>query len=262
MAYRDVILAEASLQSYWEMDEGLGNITDSEGAVTGTTLGNNTYSQTGLIPVGSAILIDPGADSGACGFDMGNVYGFTGTSAFTVEAWVKPAILDAAGRQIAGKEDVTGTNWGWWVVYTSTNISVRRRDATINNTLNFAHTMSVGGIYHIVATFDGTNIRAYQDGAEIGTAQASAASILSHTAPFRVGSHSQGGNRLRGTIDEIAVYNVALSLSSIQSHYNAAVAVQTLLPDADLAAGGWTTSPLFSKIADSSDATFITNTAS
>lgn len=37
---------------------------------------------------------------------------------------------------------------------------------------------------------------------------------------------------------------------------------QVLLPDADLAAGGWTTSPLFSKVNDASDATIITATAS
>ena len=41
-----------------------------------------------------------------------------------------------------------------------------------------------------------------------------------------------------------------------------ATSSQTLLPDADLAAGGWTTSPLFSKVNDSSDATIITATAS
>jgi hypothetical protein len=38
--------------------------------------------------------------------------------------------------------------------------------------------------------------------------------------------------------------------------------VQTLVPDADAAEGGWTTAPLFSKVNDSSDATFITATAS
>lgn len=37
---------------------------------------------------------------------------------------------------------------------------------------------------------------------------------------------------------------------------------QTLLPDADVAEGGWTTAPLFSKVNDSSDATIITATAS
>jgi hypothetical protein len=36
---------------------------------------------------------------------------------------------------------------------------------------------------------------------------------------------------------------------------------QILLPDADTAEGGWTTAPLFSKVNDSSDATFITATA-
>lgn len=37
---------------------------------------------------------------------------------------------------------------------------------------------------------------------------------------------------------------------------------QTVLPDADLAAGGWTTTPLFSKVNDASDSTVITATAS
>jgi hypothetical protein len=37
---------------------------------------------------------------------------------------------------------------------------------------------------------------------------------------------------------------------------------QVLLPDADVATGGWTTAPLFSKVNDSSDATIITATAS
>lgn len=36
---------------------------------------------------------------------------------------------------------------------------------------------------------------------------------------------------------------------------------QTLLPDADVAAGGWATAPLFSKLNDASDATIISATA-
>ena len=36
---------------------------------------------------------------------------------------------------------------------------------------------------------------------------------------------------------------------------------QTLSPDADIAAGTWTTSPLFSKVNDASDATYITATS-
>lgn len=39
-------------------------------------------------------------------------------------------------------------------------------------------------------------------------------------------------------------------------------ATQIARPDADIAAGGWATSPLFSKLNDQSDATVITNTAS
>jgi hypothetical protein len=38
--------------------------------------------------------------------------------------------------------------------------------------------------------------------------------------------------------------------------------MQTILPDADVTTTGWTATPLHSKLADSSDATVITATAS
>lgn len=53
--------------------------------------------------------------------------------------------------------------------------------------------------------------------------------------------------------------NLALATSGF---IGPAILGQTIRPDADISAGGWTTSPLFSKINDGSDATFITGTAS
>jgi hypothetical protein len=54
-------------------------------------------------------------------------------------------------------------------------------------------------------------------------------------------------------MDDVAVSSSAWLGASMTS--------QVIVPDADTAAGGWTTTPLFSKINDSSDATIITSTA-
>lgn len=49
---------------------------------------------------------------------------------------------------------------------------------------------------------------------------------------------------------------------ALKNTYAWLFAGQILLPDADVAAGGWATSPLFSKVNDGSDATVISATAS
>ncbi len=65
-----------------------------------------------------------------------------------------------------------------------------------------------------------------------------------------------------GTIDGGAVTVSSVGWGVIGLALIPASVGQTILPDADVAAGGWTTSPLFSKVNDSSDATIITATAS
>lgn len=65
-----------------------------------------------------------------------------------------------------------------------------------------------------------------------------------------------------GRISHEAFFPSILSGADILNLYNIGLSgvIQTLLPDADVVTTGWTTTPLFSKVNDSSDATVITAT--
>ncbi|MFN8638980.1 MAG: LamG-like jellyroll fold domain-containing protein [Dehalococcoidia bacterium] len=65
-------------------------------------------------------------------------------------------------------------------------------------------------------TFNGTTIRVYRNGGQIATRAASGA-IATTTDPLWIGGNLPYGEFFNGAIDEVRVYNVALTAAQIQS---------------------------------------------
>jgi hypothetical protein len=71
----------------------------------------------------------------------------------------------------------------------------------------------------VVATFDGLELAVYANGESQGS-QTAAFSIAGAVADFVVGAEAGGsGNHLAGTLDEVAVYDHALSADRVRAHY-------------------------------------------
>ena len=72
---------------------------------------------------------------------------------------------------------------------------------------------------HVVATYDGKNVKFYLDGEADGSSSVSGA-IGTTTGILTVGGASPlGGDYLKGRIDELALYDSALSANEIKEHY-------------------------------------------
>src|SRR5207244_10188084 len=69
---------------------------------------------------------------------------------------------------------------------------------------------------HLAVTYDGAAIRLYVNGAQVGT-KSQTGSITSSTGPLRIGGDSVWGEYFAGLIDEVRVYNNALSAAQIQA---------------------------------------------
>ena len=69
---------------------------------------------------------------------------------------------------------------------------------------------------YLAETYDGSTIRLYVNGTQVGSLAASGA-VLSSTSPLQIGGDSLFGQYFAGLIDEVRVYNVALSAAQIQS---------------------------------------------
>ena len=72
---------------------------------------------------------------------------------------------------------------------------------------------------HLAVTYDGTTVRLYVNGAASGTA-AFTGSIPASTGVLRIGGNSIWGEWYKGSLDELRLYNRALSPAEIQADMN------------------------------------------
>jgi hypothetical protein len=83
--------------------------------------------------------------------------------------------------------------------------------------------------HHIAMTWDGTNVRLYYD----GTLQQTIAQTITptgNTSPLYSGQFGGNAYRFNGTIDDIRIYNRALSQSEIQTDMNTPIGGATVTP--------------------------------
>ena len=71
-------------------------------------------------------------------------------------------------------------------------------------------------------TYDGAALRLYVNGVLTAT-QARTGAIETNTSPVRIGGNSPYGEFFQGLIDEVRVYNRALSQTEIQTDMKTAV---------------------------------------
>ena len=78
-----------------------------------------------------------------------------------------------------------------------------------------------GGWYHVVLTFDGTNLVLYVNGDEKDTNSNSNYSTVNQTGVFSIGRrHDTGSLYYNGKIDEVALWNTGLSANAVTALYN------------------------------------------
>src|SRR4030095_2439569 len=74
----------------------------------------------------------------------------------------------------------------------------------------------VGNWTHVALTYDGAALRLYVNGTVVAT-QAAAGTVEANTKPLRIGGNVPYGEFFQGIIDEVRVYNRALSAAEIQA---------------------------------------------
>lgn len=233
MSYSAVILAEPALQSYWRFNEASGNALDSKGAISGTLSAGGA-----TLPVQkSAGLLWQDSDaayffSSAAFVDFGTVYLFAGTAAFSVECWFLLDVLLVGTNQDL-LNNSRGANGGWRLTVNApgapaSGVEFTRIDSGAGFDVASTDTLplSTGVTYHAVGTYDGANMNLYLNGALVSGPIASSRLLTGGSNPLVV---SSGGNPLTGTIDEVAIYNAALTRQKVQNHYAAGAAGGVLI---------------------------------
>jgi hypothetical protein len=206
-----------NLVALYAFDEGSGAaVTDGSGrANNGTISGGATWTAAGRY--GSGMVFN-GIDGMVTIPDSSSLDLTTG---MTMEAWVKPTAA-ANYPTILMKERPGGLAY---TLYGAVGAG-KSAGAYVRTTADLA--ASGGGALplntwsHLAGTHDGSTIRLYLNGVLVAS-RAAGGTITNSNSPLRIGGNSIWNNEwFNGVIDEVRVYNTALSAEQIQADMNQA----------------------------------------
>lgn len=267
MTAYDTVLDVDSPTSHWKLGESSGSALNRiGGGPAGTYGGSPTRAVTGLI-------VGNGGD-GAVDLNGTSQYVSIADAAvirpfpLTVEGWFRLDTLPQTGQQRA---IVRKADNGYAVLINENGtiefLVFNQAGSLINTTTSVAIVTS--RIYYFALQWAGAHTFFYL-GDTTGTtvslagesAGGSGTAVGADASDLIIGSNQAAAQWYDGVIDEVAIYGSQLSTQRLQAHFDAGVAIlQTILPDADVTTTGWTATPLHSKLADVSDATYVTSTA-
>jgi Concanavalin A-like lectin/glucanases superfamily/Fibronectin type III domain len=139
------------------------------------------------------------------------------TSAMTLEAWVYPTTVNSAWRDVIYKG-----NDNYYLEGTSNNSGRPAAGAILGGVYGEVYgatALTANTWAYLAATYDGATMRLYVNGVQVAS-RAQTGAIATSTNPLQIGGDSIYGQYFAGRIDEVRIYNQALSVAQIQSDMN------------------------------------------
>jgi hypothetical protein len=197
------------LVAAYAFDAGSGTTAvDSSGKGNTGTLSNATWTSAGKF--GSALSFN-GTNARVNVPDSSSLHL---TTAMTLEAWVNPSTVSSAWRDVIYKG-----NDNYYLEGTSTSSGVPAGGGTLGGAGAAAFgsgALPVNTWTHLAVTYDGSTIRVFVNGSQVGS-QAATGAITSSTSQLQIGGDSVFSQYFKGSIDDVRVYNAALTAAQVQT---------------------------------------------
>lgn len=199
--------------AYWKLD---GDATDSAGSNDGTIYGATTTTG----QVGDSLEFDGEGDY----VDCGNNDSLDMADALTVSAWIKRSSFSTIGT-IIGKNNGNSVTAGYSLHSYTQGLQLqfyssnrwRRTTPRVAVTANQWH--------HVVGTFNGNVAYLYVDGEQRASLVHNGDIAIAAGYPVQIAYwRSQRPEYFKGSIDEVAIFDTALSADQIEAMYQAGLA--------------------------------------
>ncbi len=195
----------ADLVGEWKFDN---NTNDSSGYENNGTMGDDPSYVDGMF--GKALEFD------------GNDYVSIPDSDFldltelgTIEVWAKKN--SQKHYQMYITKGIASANTGYQLMDYGTTGRIVLRWGSDGNNIVTDEVVPTDKWYHIVGTYDGSDLRIYLNGS-LSKKVPYTTNAVANTDPLRIGRRSDG-YFFDGTLDEVRIYNKALSSAEIQQLY-------------------------------------------
>ena len=205
-------------------NEGSGSIAaDASGNSNTGTISGATWTTSGRF--GNALSFNGTSNR----VDINDASSLDLTTGMTLEAWVYPT-SSTGWRTIIMKERSGGLTYAIYANNNASRPEVDIRIGGIDRSVTGTAALPLNAWTHLAATYNGTTLRLYVNGTQVGSLSISG-SITVSASPLRIGgSTTLSGRYFAGRIDEVRIYNRALSQAEIQSDLNTAIPPDTTVP--------------------------------
>ena len=216
--------APSGIVSWWRAE---GNALDSIGTNNGALVGGAGYAAG---EVGQAFSLN-GTNGYVAIPDSPSLDAFA--TKITIELWLKANSLSANPDWVW---IVTKGNSSWELQCTSGAKTITfNASGTSNVSLTGSRNVNDGQWHHVAGVYDGTHMFLYVDGT-LDVSQPTTGAIAQNSYPVYIGQNAEAPRvPFNGLIDEVSLYNRALSSSEIAAIYNAGSngKITSLMQDSD-----------------------------
>jgi hypothetical protein len=200
----------SGLVAHYRLDEGTGTTaSDATGAYAGTLVNGAAWAAGRH---GSGVSFD-----GTNDYITLPIFNASG-SGFTISTWVRTSSFPSSvDQRFVSKATGTAEQAHDWMLGLAGN---RLRFRLKTNGMTTTLIASSGDVplntwYHATATYDGTRMRLYLNGSEVGFVAKTGAVAASSNVPHNLGRNPDGSNHMHGALDDVRIYNRALTPAEI-----------------------------------------------
>ncbi len=200
----------SGMTSYWKFNEGTGTLTVDERGSADGTITDATWTE----GVQSKALLYNGSTSKTV---VGTAAALSGTTDFTVTAWIKTSAT-TSGVIVQQRDESSGGWNGQYQLRTNGNGTVTFYIYNGGYQFNFGTTATVndGQWHQIVAQRQGTDGRIFIDGVLDTSVTGAAAKSLNSAIKVAIGANIRDNNTyFNGSIDEVRIYDRNLTTVEI-----------------------------------------------
>ncbi|MHC4676214.1 MAG: LamG-like jellyroll fold domain-containing protein, partial [Planctomycetota bacterium] len=201
-------LSREGLVAHWKLD---GNADDVVGGNHGTIQGNPVWT---IGQVDGALYLDGDGDY----VDCGNDNSLNLTNYFSISAWFNLNNTGTIQLICKGNAPASDPGGAYTILCTPNNgiLSFYVRDSN-DTEFGYATTaVLLNEWMHIVGTFSDGNVTIYKNGSFVANDTLGTPTIHSNNEPLGIGAEGDGGMSFNGVIDDVRIYDRALSEAEAQ----------------------------------------------
>ena len=206
-----------NLVSYWNFDEGSGTKAYDYMKLNNATLYNNPVWVNGKI--GKALKFN-GSNYVEAPFSSS----LNLSKQITITAWINPSSITSYSRVVTKSHTSDALPYTLYgLLFDNANhIRLEIAKGGTQNAVNGKTTIPLSTWTFVVGTYDGSTMKIYVNGV-LDTSSSLKGSIDTNNMPLSIGRSGFGSDYFTGMIDEVQIWNRALTAGEVLNEYNSVV---------------------------------------